>query len=87
MLELLGLVRGGENRLVGVRGNTSLLAFSGSCFGEVSAGEEEEEEELTELSEDRLRREEMEEMGEMGEKADFSLVCWRSWAWWASRAG
>lgn len=74
-------MRGGENRLLGLSGNDSVLAGSGSCFGEVRAGEEEVEEELTELSEDKLRRE------EMGEKADFSLVCWRSWAWWASRAG
>ena len=74
-------MRGAENRLLGLRGNDSVLAGSGSCFGEVRAGEEEVEEELTELSEDKLRREEMEEMGE---KADFSLVCWRSWAWWAS---
>ena len=67
---MLGLVRGGENRLEGLRGN-----LSASCLGELRAGEEEEEEELTELSDDKFSRVEMEEMGE---KADFSLVCWRS---------
>ena len=73
LLPTPGLVRAGENRLLGLRGN-----LSGSGLGEVSAGEEEEEELLTELSDDKLRREEMEEIGE---KADFSLDCCMRLAW------
>ena len=55
---------------------------SGSDLGEVREGEEEAEE--RELSDERFRRE---EKGVVGEKADFSCLCWRRCACWASRAG